>query len=530
MATDLKSITTQGKALWAKLPRTGKIVAIGAVIATIVAVALLTRTTEPKYALVFAGLSPEDAGEVVAALQAEGVPYKVEAGGSAISVPAGQELDLRLRLASKGVPRGGGVGFEIFDKQKFGTTSFVEQMNYRRALQGELARTIGALDAVEAARVHLALGERSLYKQDDQPPSASVVLRLRGGRSLAPGQVKGIVNLVASSVDGMRADRVTVVDERGEVLSGNPDDDAEGGQRALERSLARRITEMLERIVGPGHVTVSVTGELDRSQVTTSEESFADKPVVRSESRSEERVAGSEAPGGLAGARGNLPGAPAPATGVANDPGLVRTQQTANYEVSKVVKNVIGPKVKVARLHVAVLVDGVPDAKGVKVPRGADELARIEALARDAAGLDATRGDRITVQSAPFSISDDETTTVAAAAPKGLIPGLPVWAPFAGGGALLLIAMGALFLRRKKKVEPAQVLPALPVTVDQLERSMMPGASPAPQLAGAPTFDRSARERAIEAAREDSDRAANVLTMWLSEGRTADSRNAGGVS
>jgi flagellar M-ring protein FliF len=529
MATDLKSITAQAKTLWAKLPRTGKVVAIGAVVATIVAVALLTRKPETKFALVFAGLSPEDAGEVVAALQAEGVPYKVEAGGSAISVPAGQELDLRLRLASKGVPRGGGVGFEIFDKQKFGTTSFVEQMNYRRALQGELGRTIGALDAVEAARVHLALGERSLYKQDDQPPSASVVLRLRGGRTLAPGQVQGSVNLVASSVDGMRADRVTVVDESGEVLSGNPDDDAEGGQRALERSLARRITEMLERIVGPGHVTVSVTGELDHSQVTTSEESFADKPVVRSESRSEERVAGTEAPGGLAGARGNLPGAPAAAT-AGNDPGLVRTQQTANYEVSKVVKNVIGPKVKVARLPVAVLVDGVPDAKGVKVPRGAEELARIEALARDAAGLDATRGDRITVQSAPFTIGDEEPATVVAAAPKGLIPGLPVWAPFAGGGALLLIAMGAFFLRRKKKVEPAQVLPALPVTVDQLERSMMPGASPAPQLAGAPTFDRSARERAIEAAREDSDRAANVLTMWLSEGRTADNRSAGGVS
>jgi flagellar M-ring protein FliF len=525
MATDLKTLANQGKNVWTKLPRQRKVILVGALVATIAAVALLSRKPEPKYALVFAGLSQEDAGEAVAALQAEGVPYRVEANGTAISVPQGKELDLRLRLAQKGVPSGGGVGFEIFDKQKFGTTSFVEQMNFKRALQGELARTIGSLDAVEAARVHLALGERSLYKKDDQPPSASVVLRLRGGRGLTPAQVQGIVNLVSSSVDGLRPDRVTVVDERGQVLSSDANAQDSGDQHDLERSLAQRIQEMLERIVGAGHVVVTVTSELDHSQVSTSEESFADKPVVRSESRTEEREPGSNTAGGLAGARGNLPGAPAAAVTV-NDPGVMRVQQTANYEVSKVVKNTVGPKVRIARLHVAVLLDGVANDKGVKVARGAEELARIEALARDAAGLDTNRGDRITVQSSPFTVAEDESKAVAPpAAPFQLIPGLPWWLPFAGAGGLVLLITAVLLFRKKRKSDKvAQVLPALPVTVDQLERAMVPGSTEAAQLAGGPSFDRSSRERALEAARGDADRAAAVLSMWL----TNDAAPAGG--
>src|SRR5215467_12785947 len=246
---DLKKALLQARDLWRKLKPAQRMGLIAAALATasIVAFVSLRGSTE-SYSLLYAGLAPEEAGRIVEQLKADKVVYRLTNAGTGIEVPEAKVHEVRLTLAQKGLPKGGGVGFELFDKQNFGTTSFVEQMNYQRALQGELARTIMSLDEVEAARVHLALPEKSLYRKAEEPASASVALKLRSGRQLGSGQVRGIVHLVAASVEGLAPERVTVLDERGNVLSSA--DDAAGSldaQQALERSLERRVREVTER-------------------------------------------------------------------------------------------------------------------------------------------------------------------------------------------------------------------------------------------------------------------------------------------
>jgi flagellar M-ring protein FliF len=413
------------------------------------------------------------------------------------------------------LPRGGGIGFELFDKQSFGTTSFVEQMNYRRALQGELARTIMSLDEVERARVHVAVPERTLYKDDDEAPSASVMLQLKAGRKLGSAQVRGVVNLVAASVAGLKPERITVVDEAGTPLWAG--DDASGGLEAaseIERSLQRRVRDLVERVVGPGHAQVAVTAELDESRSERTEDVYdKDKTALRSESKTEDRSDGNAATGGVAGARGNLPGAAAPTTG-AGESGRVRLSETKNYEVDHVVSHTVQPKTRIKRLHVAVLVDHAVDKKGKSAPRSAEELQRITSLARAAAGLDDERGDKIEVATAPFVAAAPE----AAAGPEPTR--IPKWAPFAGGGiAVLLMIIAAASIARRRRPLVGELVPALPAPVGQVEATLAQAGAGAALPSGAagalPTA--SARDRALTAAREDSGRAARILAAWLAE-------------
>src|SRR5215470_7597142 len=230
---------------------------------------------QPLYRPLFTNLSPEDAASIVEALKAQKVSYQIEDGGRAVLVPAERLYELRLALASKGLPEGGGVGFELFDRQTLGQTDFLQRLNYQRALQGELARTIGQLGGVESARVHLALPERSLFVAENRRPSASVVLRLAPGRTLSGGQIDGVVHLVAASVEGLNADDVTVVDEAGRMLT--PDrrgTDAAGAsstslelQRSFERTAEERVESMLGAVVGRDRVIARVAATLDLARV-----------------------------------------------------------------------------------------------------------------------------------------------------------------------------------------------------------------------------------------------------------------------
>ena len=472
--------------------------------------AALRGPTE-DYAVLFAGLQTEDAAHVVAELKAQNALYRLDAGGTTIEVPAAKVHELRLAMASAGLPRGGGVGFELFDKQSFGTTSFVEQLNYRRALQGELARTVMSLDGVERARVHVAMPERSLYKDEDEPPSASVVVSLRPGHRLAAAQVRGVVQLMASSVPGLKPDRITLVDEAGSPLWSGEEMGSEAGAE-IERTLARRVRDMIERVVGAGHASVVVTAELDESRQERTEELYdKDKAALRSESRSEERNDGTAGAGGVAGARGNLPGAAAPSAAGAADPGRLRLSETHNYELNHVVSRVVQPRSRLKRLHVAVLLDEALDKKGKHMPRAADELAHITALARTAAGLEEERGDKLEVATAPFvDLGNDGTAGVAP-------PLLPRWLPYlAGGGALLAVLAAAALLARQRRPLRAELLPALPAPVGQLEATLAKQAAPPPELAN------SARTRVLEAARRDAPRAARVISAWLSESASED--------
>ncbi len=446
-------------------------------------------------------------------------------------MPTAKVHELRITLAQAGLPHGGGVGYELFDKQAFGTTSFVEQMNYKRALQGELARSIMSLDAVESARVHLATRERSLYKDDDEPPSASVVLTLRGGQRLATQQVRGIIHLVAGSVDGLKPDRVNVIDASGAPLSAGEDGaDGSDGDHELERTLARRVREMLERVVGVGHASVVVTAQLDATRTERTEELYdKDKIALRSETRSVDGNGADATSQGVAGAHGNLPGAPAP-TGTPAAPAAGHNtghlSETRNYEVNRVVSHVTSPKIHIARLHLAVLVDGVHekagDLKSPIVPRGAEELARLSALARAAAGLDSERGDKLEMHSEPFMAPDAFDAPVAVPWPRAARV-----AAFSGAGAAALALIAVLFFALRGRKAPTQTLTALPMKVARYEQALdgvTEPPTPAPlELPGA-----AIRDRVLAATRNDAARAARVLTGWLQEkpAAKAESRRA----
>src|SRR6185369_12252173 len=244
--------------------------------------ALAWWVQQPQYRVLYSGLGASDAGAVIEYLKSEKIPYRVGDNGGNIEVAAGRLYETRMALAGRGVPQGGGVGFEIFDKQTLGMTDFVQRLNYQRALQGELARSIAELDTVEAARVHLAMPERSLFVAEERRPSASVVLKLKPGRTLAPEQIAGVVHLVAASVEGLKPADVTVVDVNGQVLTRDlqEQDTRSGGQgmltfqREMEQGFTERIESMLARVLGPGHALARVTVALDLAQVEKTEESF----------------------------------------------------------------------------------------------------------------------------------------------------------------------------------------------------------------------------------------------------------------
>ena len=518
-----RQVATQVRGLWGRLTPRRRLAAATVLVA---AAGLLFYASRggpgPDYAPLYTGLTPQDAGEIAAELQTQAVPYRLAAAGTAIEVPAADVARVRMAMASAGLPRAGGVGFEIFDQQKFGTSSFVEQVNYRRALQGELSRSIAALEAVESARVHLATGRRSVFRDADEPPSASVGLKLARGRELGRAQVQGIVHLVSSSVDGLSPDRVVVIDDRGNVLSSGGGDGAGGdAQSDLESSLTRRVREMVERVVGAGHAQVVVTAEMDQRKVDETEELYdKDKIALRSESRVVEgSAAATGVVGGIAGAQGNLPGAPAPTATPGPGGANQRLQETRNYEVNRVVRRTVGPDAMIKRLHVAVLVDNAPPAKGGAPPvaRTQQELDQIAALARESAGLDTERGDKLEVRNVPFSPPADEGSGEAAAGPP-----VPIWQQpsvlgAAGGGALLVI--GALFfiLRGKKKRGAAALV--LPAPVGQLEAALAAG-----ELAGRPAdaqrlalAERAIHERVVDVVRSEPARAARVLSSWLAE-------------
>ncbi|HLK11883.1 MAG TPA: flagellar basal-body MS-ring/collar protein FliF [Candidatus Binatia bacterium] len=368
----------------------------------------------PLYRPLFTNLSPHDAAAIVDALRAEKVAFEIEDGGRAVLVPAERLYELRLELASRGLPEGGGVGFEIFDRQTLGQTDFLERLNYQRALQGELGRTIGQLGGVESARVHLALPERSLFVAADRKPSASVVVKLVQGRTLARAQIDGIVHLVAASVEGMDADAVTVVDESGRILTPDrhgPDGASASGdaleyQQALERGVEDRIESMLGAVVGRDKVIARVAATLDFARVERTEETYdPDRTALQQSHTSREQSVGLRPTAGVAGASANLTNDANAAPAAGDAPKSDRRDETQTYEVSKVVSHTVAPVGAVKQLSVAVLVDGtyeVKDGKRTFVPRPAEEIDRLKALVKNAAGLIDARGDKVEVTSVPF--------------------------------------------------------------------------------------------------------------------------------
>ncbi len=377
-------------------------------------------TGSPHYRVLYRSLAEADAARVVEALGAERIPYRLSDGGSAVQVPAGQVHEARIRLAGKGLPGGAGAGFELFDEPRFGTTEFVHRVNYRRALQGELARSVEHLDAVERARVQIAIPEPSPFVGErERTPSASVVVRLAPGKDLAPDRVRGIVHLVSSSVEALVPERVSVVDEAGRLLA--PAADAALGanapsarqryQNALERELAQRVEAMLARTVGAERVVARVRADLEWTQTEETEERFdPNSQIERSEQRSteiESDTQGGGGGGGRPGVASNVPGGEGGAPTSGSDSN--RTTETINYELSKTVRHSVEPLGGIKRLTLAVLIDGKPNAEGAFQAWEAESIQQFEELARHAVGFSEERGDRITITNAPFrSFSAEE--------------------------------------------------------------------------------------------------------------------------
>lgn len=387
-----------------------KLSLIGAAVVSIAVFAVIIMQSQvADYSLLFANLPNRDASSVVQWLKDRKIPYRLEDGGRDIMVPADKVYEARLELAGSGLAEGG-VGFEIFDKQSFGMTDFAQKVNYRRALQGELMRTITSLAPVEAARLHLALPEKRLFREQQQAATASVIVKLASGRSLKESQLQGIVHLVAGSVEGLESENVTVVDSSGKVLSKSRSDEIGGPmtpgmltyQQTMEQRLEGRAQSLLDRALGAGNSLVRVTAEVDFDQRERVEESLDPKgAVVVSEQTSTEEGAGETAVG-VPGVVSNLQGGGATTTTPAS-----RSEETVNYELSKVVSKTVQSVGTLKSLSVSVLVaDRVtPGAEGngpTSTPRSAEEIQSIEQMIRTALGINDTRGDLISVVSMPF--------------------------------------------------------------------------------------------------------------------------------
>jgi flagellar M-ring protein FliF len=400
---------------------------VAAVLAVVVAIWMWSKS--PDYRVLYANYSDKDGGAITASLDQMGVKYKFSEGGTAILVPAEQVPDLRLKLASQGLPKGGNVGFELMENQKLGVSQFLEQVNYQRSLEGELARSIQSLGSVAGARVHLALPKPSVFVRDAQKPTASVLLTLQSGRALDPGQVSAIVHLVASSIPELTTGNVTVVDQNGNLLSEQPKANALGKQldatqlkyvEQVQQNIIKQVESLITPIVGKGNVRAEATADVDFAQVDTAAEMYKpnsppEPQAIRSQQTSEQTGATTGPANGIPGALSNQPPgvATAPLEGTApGTPGATTTgpaskNATTNYELDKTIRYEQRPMGGIKRLTVGVVVNyrrSVDPATGkvtVK-PLPAAEVAQINELVKQAMGYSQARGDTMNVANAPF--------------------------------------------------------------------------------------------------------------------------------
>jgi flagellar M-ring protein FliF len=511
--------------------------ALAAIIAT---AAMYAR--QPDYRVLFSNLSDRDGGAVVGALAQLNVPYKFTDVGGVIMVPADKVHDARLRLASQGLPKGGTVGFELVETQKFGTTQFQERLNYQRGLEGELARSIMALGSVSAARVHLALPTANGFFREQQKPSASVLVTLHPGRVLERSQIAGIVHLVASSVPDLTTKQVSIIDQSGALLSNQGDGPQSAGLdpnqlqylRAMESAYIARIVEIVEPIVGRGNVKAQVTADIDFTLSESTAEQYRpnqgnEPAAIRSQQVNEQAGQGAAAgAGGVPGAMSNQP--PVPPSAPINGPGQAlpqaqgqganggqapretRRESTTNYEVDKTVRVTRAASGNLKRLTAAVVVNHRrtvdEEGKASLVPLDPKEVEQIQSLVREAIGFTKDRGDALNVVNAPFTAEE---------APK--VEAIPLWKDPEVlslarriGLQLGLVLLGLLAIFGV--IKPALKRPPPPagsrgaVVADDLS---LPPPSGSTASLGAP----GPNEDVMRLARENPATVANVVRAWV---------------
>jgi flagellar M-ring protein FliF len=479
--------------------------------------------------VLFSGLAQEDAAEVISRLKEQRIPYQLTGNGSTILVPADHVYETRLSLAGEGMPRGGSIGFEIFDATSFGTTDFVQRLNYQRALQGELARTIRRFEQVAEARVHIATPKESVFIEDQKSPTASVSVRLQGRETLSKTQIQSIVNLVASAVPGLTPENITVVDTAGRLLFHRDGD--KGAmfsatqleyQMTVEETLRKKVESLLAGAVGPERVQARVTAEIDFSRVNFTEENFdPDGKVVRSEQLlTEEDRKASPNSHGIPGVKGELASFDTTAdVGFAGN-SHSRNNITRNYEISRTTRHVQEATGTVRRLSVAVMVDGVHekavDKEGtpglIYRPRTAEEMQWFEKIVKNAIGYDEDRGDRVEVVNVSFALPQ---------VPEIEIDPMDQWRGLAERLAMPLLYFLLAMIFFLMVVRPFFRL----LTVKQMETQQRGGTVAANAgAAGANEEDLAwsprgvtNQERIYKLAQSDPSRAADLVRRWLRE-------------
>jgi len=490
----------QMKKLLARLSMAQRLsIAAAAVLVAAALIGFAQWRREADFRPLYTGLAAEDAGAIVQKLKETGTEFRLSDNGSTVLAPSARLAELRLQLAAGGLPKSGRMGFELFDKTSFGMTDFAEHVNYRRALEGELERSIVSLAEVERARVHLTFPKESVYLEARQPAKASVVLGLRAGAQLSPQNVMAVCNLLASAVEGLAPEAVAVVDTRGNLLNrprkSAGGDGLEGSEANLEyremveKSLLAKIQSTLEPLLGADRFRASVSAECDFSSGEQSEESFDPARSVMVNSQKSEDVAPAAMAGGVPGTASNLPRPPARAAGGTS--GASRRTEEISYQSSRLVRRVNLPQGELKRVSVSLLLDQevrwegkAPHLQQVLVPPSAEKLKTIRDLVAGVISFKAERGDQLIVETLPFEATlRTEPPSPAAPAPAPAAPAgrLPAWLRSpqgmgaVAGGAILLLALAVVGFRRLRRQpgRSATTQPALP-----------PGIQGAPALAG----------------------------------------------
>ncbi len=411
-----------GKQLWDIWGQLGASQRVSVIAATFILVAGLTATalwsSRADYSLLYGGLSEAEAAKVASALDEAKVAYKINGSGS-ISVPADKVYAMRMQLASKGIPQGDGVGFEIFDKPNFGISDFVQRANYLRALQGELARTISQLDEIQSSRVMIVLPENRLLLDKEKYPTASVFVHVRGNTQLAPSSINSIRFLVANSVEGLKPNHVSVVDNMGNVLSENQDNDSLSGlsstqlqaRRNLEQYLSKKAQEMLEKVLGPGQAIVRVSAEVNYDTMTKTEEKFdPDGQVIKSQTKNDETLdtatTQNNSPAGISANTPSDTNSAVASTGAINKSKNSKTVSTVAYEIGNTKTEMVQIAGGLKRLTAAITVAEQMQGTGADrkaVPRSQEEMDKLRRIVTSALGADMTRGDSVAVEEMPFN-------------------------------------------------------------------------------------------------------------------------------
>lgn len=542
------------KLLASLTPRQRISLAVAAVVVIAALFWLAGWRREGDFRPLYTGLAAEDAGAVVAKLRERGVEYRIAENGSSVLAPSAQIAELRLQMAAAGLPKTGRAGFELFDKTNFGLTEFAEHINYQRAVEGELERSIMALSEVEQARVHLTLPKDSIFAEGRQPAKASVMIKLRPARQLAGANVLAVTHLVSSAVEGLTPEAVSVLDMNGNLLSRRrapstdadaPADAALDYQRQIEKDLLVKVSSTLEPLLGAEKFRAGVSVECDFSSGEQSEETYdPNRAVVTSSQKTEDVAAGAASTAGVPGTASNLPNAPPRAPG-GSGLGTSRRTESVAYQPSRVVRRMRLPQGGIRKISIAVLIDqdvrwegAGPQAKRFLDAPPPEQLKRIQDVVAAATGLNSERGDRLIVESLPFesTLHREPPRAAPAVQPPPRQTGLPV--PIlvgAGIGAatLALLGAGALILsRRRKRAGVALRPPGLPPAADPEQANRQLEAHLAAQeqlrrrsdadalnaLKSAPAQTKKSEllaKHLIEAAKKDPLAAAQVLRSWI---------------